>query len=112
LTIQKNEADWQVIPDIKMSSTDNIQQLIDEWRHARALRLSKLDADSVPKDTDTIEVYIADHQPLRFSIVRTDDEIILSRHDIGLRYHLTTEAGEKLLSLARQPSEPKAEEEK
>ena len=103
LTIQTNETGWQTIPDNKSDSADQLQQLLDEWRFARALRLSKISSNTNRKATDSkgavIEVHIDKNQLLHFDLIRRDDEIILQRADTGLSYHFATEAGERLLKL-------------
>ena len=103
LTLQTNETGRHTKPDNKSISADQLQQLLDEWRFARALRVSKLPpvardkADGI-KST-TIEVQNDKNQLLHFDLIRQDDEIILQRADIGLSYYFTAETGERLLTL-------------
>jgi hypothetical protein len=46
-----------------------------------------------------IEIYNDMNKRISFSLTHTKDEIILTRPDTGLRYHFSTETGERLLKL-------------
>lgn len=101
LTLQANEMGWKASPNNKSFSADQLQQLIDEWRFARALRVSKITTTTDDKGP-SIVVYNDKNQRFSFNLTHTKDEIILSRTDIGLRYHFAAEAGDRLFK--PQPS--------
>lgn len=102
LLLRNETGHWQAEgANADAASADQIQQLLDEWRHARALlvtkEVSKLDTIA---PTESIFVHLAtETDPVQFGLLRTDDEIILMRKDLGLRYHFPLETGERLLSL-------------
>ncbi|WP_455198972.1 DUF4340 domain-containing protein, partial [Kaarinaea lacus] len=102
MTLQKNQGGWSVEPDDQQKSADQIQTLIDEWRFARALQVSILDKPGISTDNThapQITVHSANNDMYQFNLVENDDEILLIRPDVGLRYHFTREAGNKLLGL-------------
>lgn len=103
LTIQTSDTGWKTRPDNKPTSADQLQQFIDEWRFARALRVSKVKTDannsSAANKKIVINVYSDSNKPFTFNLTHMEDEIILLRKDIGLRYHFSIEAGERLLNL-------------
>jgi len=83
---------------------DAIQTLLDEWRHARALRVSLIDKGDAPDATgeESIAVSISRNaikQELRFALLRSETEIILQRAKPGIQYHFPLEAGRRLLAL-------------
>lgn len=99
LGLRNENGHWQAKGNV--ADADQIQQLLGEWRHARALSVTKevgkLDAIA---PTESISVHLAtETNPIQFGLSRTDDEIILARKDLGLRYHFPLETGERLLSL-------------
>lgn len=102
LRLQNGENGWSTTPEQKQTSTDQIQQVIDEWRYARAMKVTLIaDADSSIKmdKESSIQVFSAANETYSFNLYRTADEIILTRPDIGLRYHFEKQAGERLLTL-------------
>ncbi|MCK4587299.1 MAG: DUF4340 domain-containing protein, partial [Gammaproteobacteria bacterium] len=78
LTMQKSATGWKTTPDNNFSSADQLQQLLDEWRFARALRVSKTAMNNGSNTTDNkimaIEVYGAENGPIIFNLSRTKDE--------------------------------------
>lgn len=102
LLLRNKSGHWQAEgTNTDAASADQIQQLLDGWRHARALLVtketSKLDTIA---PTESIFVHLAtETDPVQFGLLRTDDEIILARKDLGLRFHFPLETGERLLSL-------------
>jgi hypothetical protein len=96
LTLQTSDTGWETIPDNTSISADQVQRLLDEWRFARALRVSKITTTTDEKGP-SIVVYNDNKQRFSFKLTHTKDEIILSREDTGLSYHFATETGEKLL---------------
>lgn len=112
LTIQSNDTDWTTKPDDKFTGADHVQQFLDEWRYARAIRVSKINTrggiETNANKNATIKVYTEQNKPLLFYITQTNDEIILRRPDTGMQYHFTVEAGERLLKPQSTTTESKA----
>jgi hypothetical protein len=101
MTLTSTKNGWHVEPDKNVKSADQVNQLLDEWRYARAIRVTKISgaSDSAPKKViNSITVKMAD-KTLHFELGRTKDEILFSRLDNGLQYHFQTDTGEKLLKL-------------
>lgn len=98
------DGQWQLENKPAVKSPDHLQQLLDEWRHARAFGvqviITALEASATEKPQTIIVT--TDSSTLRFTLLRTDDEIILQRHDLGLQYHFSQEVGQQLLSLPQQ----------
>lgn len=96
LTLQHSEQGWQTTTTDNHSA-DVLQAFIDQWRNARALSVTGLDASAPVDDKLTIGTTAGE---ISFNIQRTDDEIILQRPELGLAYHFNREAGQRLLQLA------------
>jgi Domain of unknown function (DUF4340) len=85
------------------ADADAVESLLNEWRHARALRVSALAQSATTQQaTEEIAVSItsnADKQSLRFNLLRSETEIILQRHELGVQYHFPLDVGQRLLAL-------------
>lgn len=104
-----------ILPDLRLTQQDGrwstnghegdadaIQMLLDEWRYARALRVSLIDKDTAAVTKENIVVSIgndSDKQIFRFTVLRSETGIILQRAEPGIQYHFPLEAGQRLLSL-------------
>ncbi len=104
-----------ILPDLRLTQQDGrwsinghkndadaIQMLLDEWRYARALRVSLIDKDTAAVTKENIVVSIgndSDKQIFRFIVLRSETGIILQRAEPGIQYHFSLEAGQRLLSL-------------
>ncbi|MCF6209491.1 MAG: DUF4340 domain-containing protein [Gammaproteobacteria bacterium] len=87
---------WQ-LADSEAGSADALQALVDEWRHAHALRVSRRDGD---EDGETITLRLAaDASPVYFILQRDEDEVLFIRPDLGLAYHFLPAVAERLLAL-------------
>ncbi len=87
---------WQ-LADGEATSADALQALVDEWRHAHALRVSRRDGD---EEGEPIVLRVAvGASPVRFILQRGEDEVLLIRPDLGLAYHFLPAAAERLLAL-------------
>ncbi|MDT8385639.1 MAG: DUF4340 domain-containing protein [Gammaproteobacteria bacterium] len=75
---------------------DHLQQLLAEWRQARATAVQVLAVDALGTDSITVTTARA---TLEFRLRQTDEELILQRQDLGLQYHFPRAAGQRLLSL-------------
>jgi hypothetical protein len=101
LHLTQQDGHWAA--DGRSADADAIQSLLNEWRHARAMRVTELSkTHEASKAGESIVITLgeaADKQVLQFSLVRSDSEIILQRPALGIEYHFPLEAGERLLSL-------------
>ena len=98
------DGQWLLENKQAVKNPDQLQQLLDEWRHARAFNVQVFDAASDTSLSQNLETIIVttDNSTLRFTLLRTNDEIILRRHDLGLQYHFSQQIGQQLLTLPQQ----------
>lgn len=97
------DAQWKIENGETTHNPDQLQMLLDEWRHARAASVEIIGTriKASHKTPAKIIKVITRHQNLQFTLLQTDDEIILQRHDLGLQYHFSREMGQRLLTLAK-----------
>jgi len=100
LRLTQQDGHWSV--DGYEGDADAIQMLLDEWRYARALRVSLIDKDAaVTKENIAVSVGKgADKQTFRFTVLRSETDIILQRAEPGIQYHFPLEVGQRLLALS------------
>jgi hypothetical protein len=97
MALQIRGTSWQSKPENNSVSADQLQQLVDEWRFARAQRVSKMTVNN-DNTRSIIEIHNDINQRILYNLTQTKDEIILARTDIGLRYHFAAETGKRLLN--------------
>ena len=90
--IEYKEDNWTTNLDI---STDNITNLINEWRHAEALEV-KLYNESKPDKQVTISIS-GITKPVIFFILKNGDDTWLINQSLTLKYLLTQDVAQKLL---------------
>ncbi len=98
LLLDSNGA-WQMTPANQELSSDRINTLVDEWRHAQALSVSKYSGKPVLEHA--IIRFSADSplKELDIGILAHKPEFILYRADEGLEYHFPEDVGRRLLEL-------------
>jgi hypothetical protein len=108
LTAKRDPAGkWTVMPPRTDVSTEQIASLEQHWEQASALRVAAADGDSqVPARSVTLE--LQDGQVLRFDISAEQPELILTRPELGIAYHLPASQAEQLLELT-EPTNPETE---
>lgn len=101
---------WHRLPADPALTADAITAFVDEWRHARALRVSRNTKRAQgEKIRVTVEDDGADQKTEVVFVVRgRAPELILQRPDEGLDYHFAKERAGKLLAIPR-PAEPAAQ---
>lgn len=96
LHLLQRDGHWQ-LADGEATSADALQALVDEWRHARALRVSRREGD---EEGETITLQLAvDVPPIRLILQQDEDETRFIRPDLGLIYHFSPAVAERLLAL-------------
>jgi hypothetical protein len=106
-SLHEEDGHWRVSGKQAALSADRLQQFVDEWRHARAMRVS---ATTDTKAGQAIELRLGKGQAaLRFLLTKQDDETLLTRPDLGLCYHFTDTEGQRLLTLPTPPAAAKAQ---
>ena len=97
LKMVRQEGQWQRTPPHAELSADASIELINQWRHAQALKLRPTEIKDGKAD---IEIYIKSQpEPFRFKLLQTEDETSLIRLGIGIQYIVTDEVYQRLLSL-------------
>jgi len=105
LTLQQQQGRWQSSaskPDAMEPHQDAIDTLVDEWLRARAMRIDHYQAD---KAEDEIELEYSDGQRETLEILEREPELILGRKRLDLRYHLSADQGDRLLTLSDRDAE-------
>ncbi len=93
----QDAGDWRLDSDDGKVAAESITRLVDAWRYARATAVRPYEPSL--DWNDVIRVVLTDGI-LRFDLARTEYELILGRPDLGIQYHLTKSAGERLLGFA------------
>ncbi len=93
MRLERAEGDWRLSPE-QAISRDRINQLIDEWRQAQAMQVSR----HAPGEAD-IRLRLASGETLAFSQAEGDGEWLLIRNDWGLAYHFPAASRARLTRL-------------
>lgn len=97
---------WQREPNDANLSSDRINALVDEWRHAHALQVTPVTAAQTIKERVAVSFESADNKPstLVFGVLSRRPELVLVRSDEGLAYHFPPETGDRMLTLTAEPA--------
>jgi hypothetical protein len=99
--LTKTGHDWEIEPQQELTA-DRVQQLIDNWQQASALRVK---GAAVTAGGERIEVLLDDPaQPLVFLITAREPELVLLRPDLGIEYHMG-DLGDSLLAFPQPATE-------
>jgi len=106
LALERTAKGWRLTPTKPGVSSDRIQRLVEEWKHARALSVTR--AGNRPA-TARVRLRLAQRadapaRTLDLAIVAREPELVLRRADEGLEYHFPAEAATRLLRLPPEPS--------
>jgi hypothetical protein len=102
-SLRSRDGHWILEGGEVSPGTDELQRFADSWRHARALRVSRVEGEFA--GGKAIELQLRQQsEPLRFTLLQSGDETILTRADLGLRYHLSASTAESLLKLPTPPA--------
>lgn len=75
---------------------DMLNAYIENWQRLRASRVS---AAGTQRSDEHVRIVLADDSNLVFEILRSEDEVVFIRRDLGLQYHLSLQAAEALFAL-------------
>lgn len=90
---------WHSEPPAPKLSQDSLNQFIDGWRYARALEVTP--ASEAPAEAITIQLQNPT-RTLRLELIEHQQDLILERRDLGLRYVFDAGQRERLLQLPAQ----------
>jgi hypothetical protein len=97
--LSQRDGKWELTPaavsEQEKASQDEINRWVEEWRFASSL-LTQPAIGKTP--IETIEVKLADGNTLKLGVLDKTPEVVLLRPDEKLQYHLSGEAGRRLLS--------------
>lgn len=95
---QQHDGHWSVTPATDTVSADRLNELIGSWQRLRAHRIS---AAGEQRGDERVGIELADGSKLTFEILRSDNEVVFIRRDIGLQYHVASQAAEPLFDLPK-----------
>lgn len=101
IRLSRQSGDWQLDPSHANATAGDIEALVERWRRAQATAVRPYEP-SLPWQ-GIVRVELADGA-VQFDIARTDYEVILGRADLGIQYHLTKNAGARLLGIETKSS--------
>jgi hypothetical protein len=96
---QNEKGAWVRTPELKGLGSDQVNQFVDEWRHARALSAAPYSSKPVKA---RVSITLADgdkQRVLEFGVLAYKPEFILYRKDEGLEYSFPEETGSRLMQL-------------
>lgn len=97
LTAELKDGKWSLTPAPKDFSADQITALIDGWRYAQALQVSRYTGKPV---STAIRIYReGEDKPVEFGLSTTANEIILVRNDLKLQFVISGDKRKDLLEL-------------
>ena len=98
ITLEKNEAKWNISPIAGDISTDSINQLITEWKLSQAydIKVGKLNTNN----TADIIVLLDNNKTLRFKIGKNKEKFILRNIETNVQYIMSADRRDKLLKLS------------
>jgi hypothetical protein len=103
LTLTRDDkGNYTIQPPREKLSADAPQQLVDEWRNARALwveadQVNPANQDARPQDRARITLEGAPE--LEYHIISREPDFVLAHPDLKLRYHFSAEQAQRLLEL-------------
>lgn len=103
LQLAFKEGQWQRTPAHPDYSADASIELLNNWRNAQALELRPTDVKDAKAD---IEILLSEQaEPIRFKLLKTEDETSLIHLGMGLQYVIAKDTYEKLLALPKSESD-------
>ncbi len=104
VTLTQTDGHWKLEPANQDIGSDRVMQFVQEWRHARALSVSRYDGKPA-KERVTIEFAAAEPDKrdiLEIGIVARTPQLILVRKDEGLQYHFPADTAARLLNISEK----------
>ena len=99
--IKKVNGQWQSSPSNQVISQNALNDYIDEWRYAQALRVALADKLDPTRNATPVTIYLEKaEQPIHLTVEPTENDFIITNKDWGVRYYVTNSIGEKLLHVA------------
>ncbi|MBI3562044.1 MAG: DUF4340 domain-containing protein [Gammaproteobacteria bacterium] len=97
LTVDLKDGKWSLQPAPKDYSVDQVTALLDGWRYAQAINVSRYDGKPLPA---TVKIYReGDNSALEFAHQISGNDLILIRNDLHLQFTLNADKRKDLLEL-------------
>lgn len=102
-TLALEKGTWRRAPPIESLSSDRINAFVDDWQHARALRVQKYAGKPVRERIQlTLEGPEGAGSEVTLGILQREPELVLYRADEGLQYHFPQAMAERLLQISEK----------
>lgn len=99
--IKKVDGQWQSTPSTDAISQSSYNEFIDEWRYAQAQRVTLADQQEQTTTATPVTIYLEKaSQPVRLTVESTEQDVIVTNRDWGVRYYLASTIGKRLLQVA------------
>ncbi|WP_455223309.1 DUF4340 domain-containing protein [Kaarinaea lacus] len=104
--IKKVDGQWQSMPSMEAISQNTFKEFIDEWRYAQALRVTLSDKQEQTTSATPVTIYLEKaNQPIHLTVESTDEDVIVTNKDWGVRYYLASNIGKRLLHVTPPTNE-------
>lgn len=112
-SLSLSDGTWKREPEISALSSDRINAFVDEWRHARALKVQPLAKSGTASENVIIgfEKPEGDKSEIKIAVLSRKPELVLYRPDEKLEYHFSEDTGKRLLQLEASKAEKAAAKE-
>jgi hypothetical protein len=103
ITLMRDGAKWSMTPVDPAITGDAITAVVDAWKHAQAISVSRLAAGT---GQGSVTIELADSQSIRFEIRAREPQLVLARPDLGIEYHLFGDSADRLLKPKKPEPKP------
>lgn len=104
--IKKVDGQWQSTPSAEAISQTTYNEFIDEWRYAQAQRVTLADKQEQHTTATPVTIYLEKaSQPVHLTVESTEQDVIVTNKDWGVRYYLASNIGKRLLQVAPPANE-------
>lgn len=103
LTLVRTADGWQSEPLDASATPERIAPLVEAWSRARAMWNAAENEES--PQGEAVALSLAGGEQIHLLVVAREPQLVVSRPDYGVRYHLSKALGEELLKLAPPPAE-------
>lgn len=104
--IKKVNGQWQSTPSTEAISQNTFNEFIDEWRYAQAQRVTLADQQEQTAAATPVTIYLEKaSQPIHLTVESTEQDVIVTNKDWGVRYYLASNIGRRLLQVAPPANE-------
>jgi hypothetical protein len=104
--IKKVDGQWQSTPSTEVIPQTTYNEFIDEWRYAQALRVTLADKQEQTTSATPVTIYLEKaSQPVHLTVESTEQDVIVTNKDWGVRYYLASNIGKRLLQVTPPANE-------